>query len=161
MSKETIDRARLQDELKLLEAQFKQMTKGKVVMSSRAAIVHRKIKEKKKLIAELDQDAYDLMAVMTIPEEEIIEVLTIPLLADVMNDLVAGVDGMLRRAGAQETMFGYYTKQIKTATYALINSLENAKSDLPDMLACDDTLVDAIKKKLKSFVIQRLKLNKK
>lgn len=77
-----------------------------------------------------------------------------------MNDIVAGVDRTLRRNGCQETVFGEYTSQIRAAALAMVNTLDTAEDNLPRLLEVNDTLIDAVKKKLMSFIRQRLNIKK-
>ena len=77
-----------------------------------------------------------------------------------MNDIVAGVNATLRRNGCQETVFGDYTRQIRQAALAMVDTLDHANESLPRLLDVDDTLVDAVRKKLMSFIKQRLKIKK-
>jgi len=85
-------------------------------------------------------------------------VIAIPLLADVIIDLVAGVDSTLRKHGVQETVFGIYTARIRQASMAMVDTLAVSEEGLPKLLEVDDTLVDAVKKKLMSYVKRRLKI---
>ena len=111
-------------------------------------------------ICALDRDAAERLAMSKAPIDEVLEIIALPLLADVMNDIVAGVDAMLRRNGVQETVFGTYTGQIKKAALAMVDTLDHADESLPRLLDVDDTLVDAVRKKLMSFIKQRLKIKK-
>lgn len=111
-------------------------------------------------ICALDRDAAERLALEKAPIDDVLEVIALPLLADVMNDIVAGVDAMLRRNGVQETVFGTYTGQIKKAALAMVDILDHANESLPRLLDVDDTLVDAVRKKLMSFIKQRLKIKK-
>lgn len=77
-----------------------------------------------------------------------------------MNDIVAGVDATLRRNKVKETVFGMYTSQIRRAALAMVDTLDLAGKSLPQLLDVDDALVDAIKKKLMSFIKQRLNITK-
>lgn len=156
----TKERIKLQKQLEELKQQHITLMRGRVVPSSRAQAVQRKIIETKNQIKMLDREVADRLALAKVPVEEVLEVIALPLLADVMNDMVAGVDGMLRRHGVQETIFSVYTRQIRQATMAMVDTLAQSPDGLPNLLDVDDTLVDAVKKKLMSFIKQRLKINK-
>lgn len=106
----------------------------------------------------IDREAAQRLALEKAPIGEVLEVIAIPLLADVMVDIVAGVDATLRRNGCQETVFGDYTRQIRRAALAMVDTLDHADDSLPRLLEVDDTLVDAVKKKLMSFIRQRLRI---
>lgn len=132
------------------EAAYDIAMRGRMVPSPRAMRIKEEIKALQREIDRLDRA----------PVDEVLEIIAIPLLADVMNDLVAGVDAMLRRNGCQETVFAEYTRQIKRATMAMVDTLGNAEADMPKLLDVDDTLVDAVRKKLMSFIRQRLNITK-
>lgn len=157
---ETTDRVGLQKQLENLEARHRELMRGRMVPSTRAQTVQRKIIETRNKIKQLDCDAAERLALEKAPIDDVLEVIAIPLLADVMNDIVAGVDGTLRRAGVQETVFGIYTAQIRRAALAMVDTLEHAEESLPRLLDVDDTLVDAVRKKLMSFIKQHLKITK-
>ena len=154
------DRANLQRRIEALQLKLSQLMRGRLVPSTRAQIVQREIIEVKNEIKRLDREAAERLALEKAPMEKVLEVIAIPLLADVMNDLVARVDGTLRRAGVQETIFGEYVRQIRSAALAMVDTLEHADSNLPRLLDVNDTLVDAVHKKLMSFIKQRLKITK-
>lgn len=154
------ERERLQRKIEELKARHRELMRGRLVPTSRAQIIQREITALQDEINRLDRDATERLALERAPIEEVLEVIAIPLLADVMNDLVAGVDGMLRRHGAQETIFGDYTRQIRRAALAMVDTLSASEEGLPKLLDVDDTLVDAVRKKLMSFIRPRLKITK-
>lgn len=143
-----------------LKQQYAELMRGRMVPSSRAQAVQRKMLSVRDEIQRLDRDAAERLALENAPIDEVLEVIAIPLLADVMNDLVAGVDKMLRRNGVQETVFGIYTGQIRRSAMAIVDTLAASEEGLPKLLDVDDTLVDAVKKKLMSFIKHRLKIVK-
>lgn len=154
------DRTRLTDRIKTLNARYKELMQGRTIPSPKALRIRNEIETLQKEVDALDRDAAERLALEKAPIDEVLEVIAIPLLADVMNDLVAGVDGMLRRNGCQETVFGDYTRQIRRAALAIVDTLEPTKSELPRLLEVDDTLIDAVKKKLMSFIKQKLNITK-
>lgn len=136
------------------------MMRGRMVPSPKAIRLHAEIRELREEISRLDREAAERLALERAPLEEVLEIIAIPLLADVMNDLVAGVDATLRRNGCKETVFGMYTSQIRRAAMAMVDTLAHTEDNLPRLLDVDDTLVDAIRKKIMSFIRQRLKIVK-
>lgn len=154
------ERKQLQKKLETLRARHLELTRGRMVPSSRAQVVQRQILQIEDEIKHLDRDAAERLALAAAPIDEVLEVIAIPLLADVINDVVAGVDGTLRRHGVQATVFGMYTKQIRNAALAMVDTLALSEADMPKLLEVDDTLVDAVKKKLMSFIRQRLNIKK-
>lgn len=134
--------------------------RGRMIPTPKAARIKEEIAELQVEIERLDRDAAERLALGKAPVDEVLEVIAIPLLADVMTDLVAGVDAMLRRNGCQETVFGIYTAQIRKAALTMVDTLEHSDESLPRLLDVDDTLVDAVRKKLMSFIRQRLNITK-
>lgn len=154
------EREILQRKLDDLKRTHCQLMRGRMIPSPRAQECQRRINEISAEIAAIDRDAAERLALEKAPVDDVLEVIAIPLLADVMNDIVAGVNGMLRRQGVQETVFGIYTKQIHKAAMAIVDTLAVSEAGLPNLLDVDDTLVDAIRKKLLSFIKQRLNITK-
>lgn len=154
------ERKQLQEKLDILRNRHASLTRGRMVPSSRAQAVQRQILQIEEDLKRLDRDAAERLALSKAPIDEVLEVIAIPLLADVINDVVAGVDNTLRKRGVQQTVFGIYTQQIRTAALAMVDTLALSEADMPRLLDVDDTLVDAIKKKLMSFIRQRLNIKK-
>lgn len=154
------DRITLQKQLEKQKQRYRELMRGRMVPTSRAMVVHREIVRIEKEIKRLDVEAAERLAIKETPIENILQIVAIPLLADVMNDIVAGVDGMLREHGVHETIFGVYTAQIRKASLAMIDTLEHADEGLPRLLHVDDTLVDAVEKELMSFIKKRLNIKK-
>lgn len=154
------EREHLQRKIDELKARHRELMRGRIVPSSRAQKVQRDILALQDEIDRLDKDAAERIALENAPIDEVLEVIAIPLLADVMNEVVAGVDAMLRKHGAQQTVFGMYTSQIRNAALAMVDTLAVTEAGLPKLLDVDDMLVDAVKKKLMSFIKQRLEITK-
>lgn len=156
----TKEREKLERELESLRNKHREMMRGRLVPSSRAQIIQRKILDLQDRIERMNRDDVERLALEKAPIDEVLEVIAIPLLADVINDVVAGVDATLRKRGAQETVFGIYTAQIRKAAMAIVDTLAVCEEGLPKLLDVDDALIDAIKKKLMSFIKQRLNITK-
>lgn len=156
----TTQRQSLQNNLRNLESKYAESMRGRMVPSPKAIRIKAEINALQDEINRLDRDAAERLALEKAPVEEVLQVIALPLLADVMNDLVADVDAMLRRNGVQQTVFADYTRQIRRAALAMVDTLDHADENLPRLLDVDDTLVDAVRKKLMSFIRQRLKITK-
>lgn len=154
------ERKELQDEINRLEQRYNILMRGRMIPTPACSTLKREISILENRIKKLDRDAAERLALEKAPIDDILEIVAIPLLADVMNDIVAGVDGNLRRHGVQETVFGLYTAQISKAALAMIETLSESEFGLVKLLEKDDTLVDAVKKKLMSFIKQRINLTK-
>lgn len=153
-------REELQSQLEKLRRQHSALMRGRMVPTSRAMAVQREINEVQGEIKKLDREAAKRLALEKAPIDDVLEVIAIPLLADVMNDLVAGVDGMLRRQGVQQTVFRTYVSQIRRAALAMMDTLATSEQGASLLLDKDDMLVDAIRKKLMSFIKQHLNIKK-
>lgn len=154
------DRDKINSRIEALKLQLNDAMRGRVVPTAKAVKIRQEIDELYDILHRMDRDAAERLAMSKAPIDEVLEVIALPLLADVMNDIVAGVDGMLRRNGCQETVFGDYTRQIRRAALAMVDTLDLAEDNLPKLLDVDDMLVDAVKKKLMSFIKQHLNITK-
>ncbi len=152
------ERQALATRLVALETKYGGAMRGRMVPSPSAIKLKAQIDALKSEIARLDREAAERIALEKAPIDDVLEVIAIPLLADILNDTVAGVDAMLRRQGVQETVFGVYTTQIRKAALAMVDTLDHSDMNLPKLLDQDDTLVDAVKNKIMSFIKQRLKI---
>lgn len=151
-------REKIEEELQRLKARYNVEMRGRMIPTPRALKIKAEINETQDLIDELDRKAAENLAIANAPIDDMLEIIAIPLLADVMNDVVAGVDGCLLERGCSQTIFSEYTAQIRRAALAMVDTLARAERGLPLLLDVDDTLVDAVKKKLISFIKQRLKI---
>ena len=156
-----MERKDLQREYDKLKCRRDEIMRGRVVPNARASRIGHEMQRIKEQLDAIDRRDAEQWAIRKAPIDDMLEVIAIPLLADVMNDIVAGVDGSLRRAGCSETVFSTYTRQIQRAALAMVDTLDHADEGLPNLLAVDDTLVDAVRKKLMSFIKQRLNIKKK
>lgn len=154
------EREQLQARLNNLNVLMRKAMAGRLVPNKRAVEINEAIQQTRQQIVNLDRDAAERLALQKAPIEDVLEVIALPLLADVMNDFVAGVDGMLRKHGCQQTVFATYTQQIRRASLAIIDTLASCDFG-QQLLDVDDTLVDSIKKKIISFLKQRMKINAK
>lgn len=161
MNANKTDRQELIKTLGILKSKYEVAMRGRMVPSAQAMKIKREIAEVQRVLDAINREAAERLALEKAPVDDVLEVIAIPLLADVMNDLVAGVDAMLRRNGCQGTVFGDYTRRIRRDTMAIVNTLDHADSNLPRLLEVDDALVDAVKKKIMSFIKQRLNITQK
>lgn len=153
-------RQQLAKDLARLRLRYEDAMRGRMTPSTKAVKLKQDIDAVQAEITYLDRCAAERLALEKAPIDDVLEVIAIPLLADVMNDLVAGVDGMLCRNGCQQTGFGDYTRRLRQTALAMVDTLSHAESNMPRLLDVDDTLVDAVKKKLMPFIKQRLNITK-
>lgn len=156
----TTPRQQLTKEIEALQHKYAIETHGRAVPTPKALRILRQLNALKEEAAVLDREAASRLALSKAPIEDVLEVIAIPLLADVMYDLITGVNQTLRSHGCQETVFGEYARQIRRAAVAMVDTLNHAEEGLPRLLDVDDTLVDAVRKKLMSFIKQRLHIKK-
>lgn len=161
MSTNKTDRLKLLKTLETLKVKYETAMRGRMIPSPTALKIKKEMEEVRHKIDAINRDAAERLALEKAPVDDVLEVIAIPLLADVMNDLVAGVDAMLRRNGCQGTVFGDYTRRIRRDAMAIVDTLDHAEDKLPRLLDVDDALVDAVKKKLMSFIKQRLNITAK
>lgn len=107
------ERLELQRQLTNAEAKFLKYRGSGVIPTPKALRYRRTADELRRQIARMDREAAEQYAIAQTPIEDIIEVMIVPLLADVMNDIVAGVDASLRRNGISGTVYGIFTQQIR------------------------------------------------
>lgn len=154
------ERKRLVERLDVLRIRFNDAMRGRMIPTPNAVKIKKEMDAVRHDIRALDRDAAERLALAKTPIDDVLEIVAIPLLADVMNDIVAGVDATLRRNNIKETVFGIYITQIRRASLAMIDTLAEADANLPRLLDADDTLIDALRKKLMSFIKQRLNITK-
>ncbi len=150
------DRERLKNQITALERELINESRGKVIITGKAIKLREKKEQLMRELDELDRKEVDLLNFQRIPFEELLDIIALPLIADVITEIVAGVDSMLRRNGCEKTVFSHYTSQIRSAALAIVDTLN--RPDLPRLLDHDDTLVDAVYKKVKSFIRQRINI---
>lgn len=133
---------------------------GKVMATPVANRIQRKIL---KLLGELEEDrcrAAQAARLAGIPTDELLGIVMIPLIADVINAVIADVEGTLRRAGLGETVFGDLAQRIRRDAMAMVDTLAMSRDDMPKLLDVDDQLINSVYKKMLSFIKQRLNIKK-
>uniref|UniRef100_A0AAU8AUW1 Uncharacterized protein n=1 Tax=Dulem virus 40 TaxID=3145758 RepID=A0AAU8AUW1_9CAUD len=154
------ERERIQLRLGARRRELGDHMKGRVAVTPKAAQLLQKIAQDEEELKRIDREEADRLALQNAPVDEVLQVIMIPLLADVMNDVAAGVNGMLRRRGCTETVFAEYTADLQRTALKIVDTLAASEAGMPRLLDVDDTLVDAVKKKLMSFIRQRLNITK-
>lgn len=149
-------RQELKRRLDRLRTRVDELTRGKSCYPPKVARMMEEIDIIKGQIAEIDNYAMRYMAYESIKPSELLEVAMIPLVADVMNDILASVEGMYSRAGLTGTIFYEHVKQIRKSTMAIIDLTVSEAPNLTFLLDHDDTLIDALRKKLRSYVVRKL-----
>lgn len=160
MNNAVTQQQRLDARLADLQRKLSLAMKGRLTPSPRALELMKQIdhtRAEQKLNREREREE---IAMKKIPVDRALEILMIPLLADVLNDLCAGVDATLREYKCQETVFASTTRLILRNSLKLVDTLAGADARLPQLLDHNDMLIDAIKKKTMSFIKQHLNIRK-
>lgn len=139
-----------------------------VAMTPKARRIAKQIDEIEAAIEAADRDARRRLRMQQFALEDMMEVMAIPLIADVMNDLVTGLDTMLRKAGLPDTVYGEATRELRRKSLWIVDRLATADFELPEagisfpaMVENDETLVEAVKKKVMSYIRHRIQPHKK
>ena len=126
--------------------------------ADRIADIEDRLAQAKADLREIERYEAGQLRLREAPIEQLLEIVALPLLADVMNDFTAGIDSMLRAHGLPNSVFAERVAVIRREAMAIIDSLAKSEAGLPDLLTVDDTLVDAIRRKLLSFIRRRLNI---
>lgn len=126
--------------------------------ASRIADLEERIATAKAELREIDRYEAGQLRLREVPIDDIMEIVAMPILADVMNDITAGIDKMLRRQGLAQSVFGERVAVIRREAMAIVDTLAQSEAGLPALLDVDDTIVDAIRRKLLSFIRRRLNI---
>lgn len=154
-------RQQLEDKLRVLNAKFETEMRGRMIGTPKAMKIRAAAIAVQAEIDRLDREAAEELAFCKAPLDEALQVIMIPLLADVMNAVVADVNGMLLKRGCGQTVFGQCTATIQRTALKMVDALAASEAGLPKLLDVDDMVVDTVRKKLLSFIKQRLNITKK
>lgn len=95
------ERAILTKRIKVLTERHNNLTRGRMIPPPKAIRLRNEILALKTQIDAIDRETANRLALEKAPIGDVLSVIAIPLLADIMNDIVADVDGMLCRNGCQ------------------------------------------------------------
>lgn len=156
------ERKTLENALNSLKARMAVEMHGRMVPTPRAQKLAAEIARIKEDIHLLDKRAAEIMAIDKAPAEEMLEILALPLLADVMNDITVSINANLRKAGLPQSVFADIVSQIRTLSVRLVDTFNDTDPNepLPPIADEDDHLVGAIRKKLMTYIKQRVRITK-
>lgn len=137
----------------MLRTEFAREMRHRMVVSPHAASLTRQIEQLTADIEQLLTERKDVVNMRDMNYEECLQIMMIPLIADVMNDMIAAVNGNLRRHGVCPTKFGELGSEIKRLSLLILDTL----GGLPPSFSDTDTLIDAIEKKCMTYLKQRYK----
>lgn len=127
---------------------------GRMVPTARAERYRRLLAEAEAVISALQAEERERAAMARIPLDDSLEILAVPLLAEVLADMATGVNETLRRAGLPQTTYTERVNRIVHESVELFSTLDHFTA-CPEITA-DDTLRAAVKKKVLSYIKQRL-----
>ena len=130
--------------------------RGRMVPSAKAQKLMGRIDGLRRFIAAYERQEREQLNILNLSFDSIREIIAIPLIADVLNDLVTGVNAALRNHGCAETTFAEKSNKLLKLALEIVDALAFAEEGLPRMIEHNDTLVDAIRKKVFSYIDQRL-----
>lgn len=153
---------RIDEEIKRETLRFAAITKGAVAMSPKAARLRLRIEQlKKERESAVAAEKRTLRELLPADEGERAEILTallkLPLIADWLYNETVGLQSLLRRHGiASEMTLSPKVESIRKTAASLAFTLE-AVGATKTILDKDDTLIDALNKKLDSYLNTRRK----
>lgn len=150
------ERKRHSERIETLVALHRGEMQGRMVPTAKAVRFQREIIRLRQEIEDSDRELVQQSRFNGLPHEAILEIMSLPIIADVLNDLASGVDSSLRRAGISQTVFGDATRQMRTLALKVVDVLAKADNGLGELIDYDETLVRAITKKVLSYIDQRL-----
>lgn len=150
------ERKRHADRIETLVALHRNEMQGRMVPTAKAVRLQRQIIRLRQEIEASDREQVRESRFMQLPHEAVLEIMSLPIIADVLNDLASGVDSSLRSAGISETVFGDATRQMRSLALKVVDVLAKADNGLGDLIEYDETLVRAVTKKVLSYIDQRL-----
>lgn len=151
-----LERERLAAAAEKLRGVVAREMRGRTVPTARASRAMAEIAALSSRMKEIDAMQAHALRVQNLPIEAVYDLIAVPLMADALNDFVAGITDTLYKAGLAGTRFMQLAGQIQRAAMELVDVLAVADG-LPLMVEHDDTLVDAIRKKVHSYVKQHTK----
>lgn len=123
---------------------------------AKAVRMMTRIDELRRAIALSDKEQVRAFKVNAVPREAILEIIAIPLLADVLNDFIAGVNATLRNYGLPDSVYADYAHKIQSLSLKLVDVLYESQTELSALIDYDDYLVGSIAKRIRSFLDSRL-----
>lgn len=135
--------------------------RGKVVLTPKALRIKRRRDEAEAILEADDREGEQRLRQSRLGRDYIIRIVAVPILADILDDLVCDIDDVLADAGCNRSVFSKTARQIHDLCHWITDRLM-AASDmgcdyLADLALNDETITEAVKKKLYSYISQRIK----
>lgn len=158
MTTKQIDR--IDSQLKQLAGEYRSIVRGNAVLPPKAAKLIAKIRELEDEKTRLIQQQRTTLR-KALPEDEKVRgevylaLLKLPIIADFLYDATLGLRSLLSKHGINELSLTDQVKQLKTISSRLALTLDEFPST-SELLSRDDTLIDALHKKVDSFLLRRM-----
>lgn len=152
---------RIEAQLRELASRYAGMVRGKSVAPPKAAAVAAKIKQLQEERNQLLQEQRKSLRAALPDDEEVraevyFALLKLPIIADFLYDATVALRSMLTKLGMNELTMTEQVKQMKAIAHRMSSTLD----DFPNtskILSNDDTLINALHKKVDSFLLQQIK----
>lgn len=147
-----------------LSAEYARLTAGRAILVPGAKTAARKIaqlrQERERLIADERHSLGELLPTNPDERNEIYRLLVkLPIISDFLYGACVELSSMLRRHGLNELTLSRRVGRIKEEAKEFAFMLSNFP-ELEKILSADDTLIEALNKKVDSFLSQRMKISK-
>lgn len=155
---------RIDSRLAELSAEYSRLTLGKAVLPPKAKTIAAKMtqlrQERDRLIADERHSLGTLLPTNPDERNEIYRLLIkLPIISDFLYNACVELQGVLKRHGLNELTMTQRVGRIS----AMSKDFAFLLSEFPELekiLSADDTLIEALNKKVESFLSQRMKINK-
>ncbi len=155
---------RIDSRLAELSAEYSRLTLGKAVLPPKAKTIAAKMtqlrQERDRLIADEMHSLGTLLPTNPDERNEIYRLLIkLPIISDFLYSACVELQGVLKRHGLNELTMTQRVGRIS----AMSKDFAFLLSEFPELekiLSADDTLIEALDKKVKSFLSQRMKISR-
>ena len=153
---------RIDSRLAELSAEYSRLTLGKAVLPPKAKTIAAKIaqlrQERDRLIADERHSLGTLLPTNPDERNEIYRLLIkLPIISDFLYNACVELQGVLKRHGLNELTMTRRVGQISEMSKDFAFLLSEFP-ELEKILSADDTLIEALNKKVDSFLSQRMKI---
>lgn len=153
-----IDRIDMQ--LQQLAREYRTIVKNNAILPPKAAKLIARIRELEEEKTRLLQQQRTTLR-RALPEDDKVRgevylaLLKLPIIADFLYDATLGLRSLLSRHGINELSLTDQVKQLKAISARLALTLDEFPAT-SELLSKDDTLIDALHKKVDSFLLRRM-----
>lgn len=135
--------------------------RGKVVLTPKALRIKSRRDEAEAILRADDHEGEQRLRHANLGRDYIIRIVAVPILADILDLLVCEIDDILSDAGCNRSVFSAKARQIHDLCHWITDRLMAASEMGCDYLANlaldNETLSEAVKKKVYTYISQRIK----